>query len=104
MALFVLGMAWITALTTLNGVTQSILPNWVRGRALTVYLTVYNGAMTAGSIAWGVVAETVGVPTTLWIGAAGLARIGLVMPPFKWSAGEADLEPSNHSRPQWPRQ
>ncbi len=51
--LLFLGGAWITALTTLNGTAQSVLPNWVRGRGLAVYLTVFNGAMTAGSLGWG---------------------------------------------------
>lgn len=70
--LLFLGGAWITALTTLNGAAQAILPNWVRGRGLAVYLTVFNGAMTAGSIGWGAVGEAAGVPGTLLIGAAGL--------------------------------
>ncbi|TAU13107.1 MFS transporter, partial [Rhizobium leguminosarum] len=30
--LLFLGGAWITALTTLNGAAQAVLPNWVRGR------------------------------------------------------------------------
>ncbi len=47
-ALLACGAAWITALTTLNSTAQSILPNWVRGRSLAVYLTVFNGAMTGG--------------------------------------------------------
>lgn len=46
--LLFLGVAWITALTTLNSLTQGILPNWVRGRALALYLMVFNGAMTLG--------------------------------------------------------
>jgi MFS family permease len=55
-----LGAAWIIALTTLNGTAQAILPNWVRGRALAVYLTVFNGAMALGSLGWGAAAEAVG--------------------------------------------
>ena len=51
--LLLLGAGWITALTTLNGTTQAILPNWVRGRGLAIYLTVFNGAMAAGSIVLG---------------------------------------------------
>ncbi|MBP1886153.1 MFS transporter [Sinorhizobium mexicanum] len=96
--LLALGAAWITALTTLNGAAQSILPNWVRGRSLAVYLTVFNGAMTAGSLIWGVVAEAAGVPVTLLIGAAGLFAVGLLFHPLKLPRGEADLVPSNH----WP--
>lgn len=97
-ALLILGAAWITALTTLSGVAQAILPNWVRGRSLAVYLTVFNGAMTAGSLGWGAVAEGCGVPATLLVGAAGLAVVGLMAHRVKLPQGEADLMPSNH----WP--
>ncbi|TPK75295.1 MFS transporter [Mesorhizobium sp. B2-4-17] len=96
--LLLLGMAWIVALTTLNGVAQAILPNWVRGRALAVYLTVFNGAMTAGSLGWGAVAEAAGIRGTLLIGAAALFVAGLIMHRVKLPVGEADLAPSNH----WP--
>ncbi len=96
--LLFLGGAWITALTTLNGAAQAILPNWVRGRGLAVYLTVFNGAMTAGSLGWGAVGEAVGVPYTLLIGAIGLLFAGLVMHRIKLPSGDADLIASNH----WP--
>jgi hypothetical protein len=96
--LLLLGMAWIVALTTLNGVAQSILPNWVRGRALAVYLTVFNGAMAAGSLGWGAVAEAAGIRGTLLIGAAALLAAGFIMHLVKLPVGEADLAPSNH----WP--
>ncbi|WP_370125843.1 MFS transporter [Sinorhizobium fredii] len=98
LALLALGAAWITALTTLNGAAQSILPNWVRGRSLAVYLTVFNGAMTAGSLGWGAVAEVAGVPTTLVLGAVGLAVAGPIFHFLKLPKGEADLVASNH----WP--
>jgi MFS family permease len=96
--LLLLGAAWIVALTTLNGVAQAILPNWVRGRALAVYLTVFNGAMTAGSLGWGAVAEAIGIRGTLLIGAGALLVAALIMHRIKLPAGEADLAPSNH----WP--
>ncbi|WP_341487378.1 MFS transporter [Pararhizobium sp. A13] len=96
--LLFLGGAWIMALTTLNGAAQSILPNWVRGRGLAVYLTVFNGAMTAGSLGWGAVAEAAGVAGTLVIGAVGLGLAGIVMHRVKLPSGDADLIPSNH----WP--
>jgi MFS family permease len=96
--LLFLGASWITALTTLNGTAQAVLPNWVRGRGLAVYLTVFNGAMTAGSLGWGAVGELAGVPGTLLIGAGGLLAAGLLMHRISLPAGEADLVPSNH----WP--
>jgi MFS family permease len=96
--LLLLGLGWIVALTTLNGVAQSILPNWVRGRGLAVYLTVFNGAMAAGSLGWGLVAQAIGVPGTLVAGALGLAVAGLLFHRVKLPKGEADLQPSHH----WP--
>ncbi|MEJ1158889.1 MFS transporter [Prosthecomicrobium sp. N25] len=96
--LVLLGAGWIVALTTLNGAAQAILPNWVRGRALAVYLTVFNGAMTAGSLGWGAVAQAVGISGTLILAAAALLAAALVMHRVKLPIGEADLTPSNH----WP--
>lgn len=93
-----LGFGWIVALTTLNATAQAILPNWVRGRALAVYLTVFNGAMTAGSLGWGAVAQGTGVVGALFLGAASLVVAALVMHRIKLPRGEADLTPSNH----WP--
>jgi predicted MFS family arabinose efflux permease len=96
--LLLLGAAWITALTTFNGAAQAILPNWVRGRALAVYLTVFNGAMTVGSLGWGAVAQEAGIPATLLVSAAGLLVVAFVLHRIKLPAGEVDLVPSNH----WP--
>lgn len=97
--MMMLGVGWITALTTLNGVAQSVLPNWVRGRGLAIYLTVFNGAMAAGSFGWGLVAQRSSVSMALSIGAAGLAIAGLALFRLRLPKGEADLEPANH----WPQ-
>jgi predicted MFS family arabinose efflux permease len=96
--LLLLGGSWIVALTTLNGAAQAILPNWVRGRGLAVYLTVFNGAMAAGSLGWGAVAQGLDIPPALLIGAAGLAIAAVLLHRVKMPAGETDLAPSNH----WP--
>ena len=96
--LLLLGMGWIVALTTFNGVAQAILPNWVRGRGLAIYLMVFNGAMAAGSLGWGLLAQEIGVPATLLAGAAGLLVAGLVLHRLRLPQGEANLDPSNH----WP--
>lgn len=96
--LVVLGMCWITALTTFNSVAQAILPNWVRGRGLAVYLTVFNGAMAAGSLGWGLVAREIGVPYALAASAAGLVLVALLFHRVRLPVGEADLQASNH----WP--
>jgi len=96
--LLLLGLGWIVALTTFNGVAQAILPNWVRGRGLAIYLMVFNGAMAAGSLGWGLLAQEIGVPATLLAGAAGLLVAGVLLHRLRLPQGEANLDPSNH----WP--
>ena len=93
-----LGAGWIAALTTLNGTAQAILPGWVRGRALAIYLTVFNGAMAAGSLAWGLLGQEIGVPATLLAAAAGMIVVAVALYRVALPAGDADLQPSNH----WP--
>ncbi|MFC5422373.1 MAG: MFS transporter [Stutzerimonas stutzeri] len=96
--LLILGGAWIGALTTLNGTVQAVLPNWVRGRGLAIYLTVFNGASAAGSLLWGVIAEALGLQGTLIAAGVALVTVSLVSTRLPLPAGEADLTPSSH----WP--
>jgi MFS family permease len=96
--LLILGSAWIAALTTLNGTIQAILPNWVRGRGLSIYLMVFNGASAAGSLLWGIVAEAIGIHGTLVAAALALVVVGFGALRLPLPAGEADLTPSAH----WP--
>jgi MFS family permease len=95
----VAGVSWITVLATLNVSAQFALAEWVRGRGLAVYVTVFFGALTLGSAMWGQVARVAGVPTALFIAAAGL----LLAIPLTWrwkleAGGDFDLAPSMH----WP--
>jgi predicted MFS family arabinose efflux permease len=92
------GAAWISALTTLNSTMQAVLPNWVRGRGLAVYLMTVNGAMTAGSVVWGAIAEGIGVPNALLVGGVCLGVVALGAYRLKLPEAEADLTPSHH----WP--
>ncbi len=74
-----------------------MLPDWVRGRGLAVFLTVIFGTMTVSSAAWGQIAGQVGLSDALI-----LAAIGLVFAiPLSWTwrleQGETiDLTPSLH--------
>jgi len=97
-ATFVLGFAWIAILTTLNATMQGILPNWVRGRGLAIYLMVFNGAMAAGSITWGILAQGIGTDATLLAAGVGLTAAALIAHRARLPAGEGDLTPSMH----WP--
>lgn len=91
-----LGLSWIAVLTSLNVAAQSALPDWVRARGLSLYLSVFSGGMMTGGLAWGVAAEIAGVPAALAAAAllglgAGLLVRGVALPD-----GGADLVPSGH--------
>lgn len=93
------GICWIATLSSLNVSAQLALPEWVRGRGLAIYVTVFFGALALGSALWGEVASLVGLPTAHLLAAAG----ALIAIPLTWrsrlhaSAG-LDLTPSMH----WP--
>ncbi len=97
-ATFILGMAWIAVLTTMNGTVQSILPDWVRGRGLAIYMTAQGAGMTAGSLGWGFLASEVGTDTALLCAAAFLVVLGLatLVRRVALPTGDDDLSPANH--------
>lgn len=98
-ASLVAGASWIIVMTTMFVSAQVALPEWVRGRGLAIFLTVFFGAMTLGSALWGKVASLEGVPTTLYLAAAG-ATLGLILT-WRWklqTAAALDLSPAMHWR------
>ena len=98
-ACLVAGVSWIAVLATLNVSVQMSLPDWVRGRGLAMFVTVFFGAMTAGSALWGQLASALGLPAAHFIAAAG-ALIGIAAS-WHWkllSGAGVDLAPSMH----WP--
>jgi len=98
-ASLIAGASWITMMTTLFVSAQVALPEWVRGRGLAIFLTAYFGAMTLGSAVWGKVASLHGVPTALYLAAAGAAvAMGLTARWRLQTAAGLDLTPSMHWR------
>lgn len=99
LACVVAGMSWIAAIANLNTSVQLSLPDWVRGRGLAMYVTVFFGSMTVGSTIWGEIASIFGLSPAHFIAAAGaLAAIPLTLR-WKLQSGAAiDLTPSMH----WP--
>lgn len=55
------GVAWVGVMSTLNSQMQMTAREWVRGRALAVYLTIFQGGMAVGSALWGAIADEIGV-------------------------------------------
>ncbi|MGH6798902.1 MAG: MFS transporter, partial [Roseiarcus sp.] len=94
-ASLIAGASSIIALTAFFVSAQVALPDWVRGRGLAIFLTVYFGALTLGSAMWGEVATLKGVPFALSSAGAG-TLVGLALT-WRWKlqTGEAqDLTPS----------
>jgi MFS family permease len=93
------GACWIAVLSTLNVSAQLALPEWVRGRGLALYVTAFFGALTVGSVLWGQVARSAGVPMAHFIAAAGAALAIPLTRRWKLQTGAGvDLTPSMH----WP--
>ena len=99
LASLVAGASWIAALATLSVSAQVALPDWVRGRGLALYTTVFFGCLTLGSAAWGEVAAFIGLPAAHFLAAFGaVAAIPLT---WRWKLQTGvgiDMTPSMH----WP--
>ena len=65
------GASWIASLSSLNVAAQLAVPDWARGRGMALYTAVFYGCLALGSVAWGQVAERLGLTTTLLCAAAG---------------------------------
>jgi Na+/melibiose symporter-like transporter len=89
------GGSWIAAIANLNVSAQVALPDWVRGRGLAMYVTVFFGSMTIGSAVWGELAANLGLAPAHFLAAAGaLAAIPLTRR-WKLQTGRTmDLTPS----------
>ena len=99
LACIVLGACWVWVLSTFNLSAQLALPDWVRARGLAIYLMVFFGSMSLGSIVWGVVASEVGICNALFVAAATLSVATYLTRNFELNQGEVlDFTPSSH----WP--
>jgi MFS family permease len=93
------GVAWIVLLTSFHASAQAALAPWVRGRGLALYLLVFFGGMSGGSVLWGAVAERSGPRTAFLL--AGLGAVLGLLATFRMRLPEGppqDLAPSRH----WP--
>lgn len=91
--------AWLSLLSSLNVAIQTLVPSWVRGRALSVYMLFIFGSLAGGSALWGAVADRTGIARALLFSAAGLV-VGLAATfRIHLRSGEGlNLAPSR----QWP--
>ena len=98
-ASLIAGVAWIAVLATLNVSAQVALPEWVRGRGLSIFATVMFGGLALGSALWGQIAAMIGLSATHLAAAAALVLAIPLLRRWKLQTGaEVDLSPSMH----WP--
>jgi MFS family permease len=73
------GAAWTAVMSLMSTGMQNLAPDWVRARALAVFMLVYMGAWSAGSAFWGYVAGHRGTHFSLLAAAIGTAASPLLI-------------------------
>jgi hypothetical protein len=76
------GASWTIVLVGLYVSALLCLPDWVRARGLGLFLTMIFGSVTAGSLVWGQIAKSAGLPIAFFAAAA----CALLMIPLTWRA------------------
>ncbi|MBV9250137.1 MAG: MFS transporter, partial [Acetobacteraceae bacterium] len=101
------GVGWTSAYATIQAAAQLVCPAWVRARSLAIYQLAQNGALTAGSFAWGWLGGSIGLSATLLTAAASGAVLAILVRGFsvdqvvRRPSPEADPS-AEHLRPEAP--
>ena len=76
------GVAYITILSKFYTIGIKSAPKWIGARVLAVYLLILNGGLVVGSVIWGTVANTFGIPVTLLVASLALAATIIARKPY----------------------
>jgi len=76
------GVAYITILSKFYTIGIKSAPKWIGARVLAVYLLILNGGLVVGSVIWGAVANTFGIPLTLLVASLALAATIIARKPY----------------------
>ncbi len=75
----VVGGAMVSSVATVNSLIQTVVPNWIRGRVLSMHTMAFLGFTPLGSLLVGALAERWGPPTALALSSGfALVLIGLI--------------------------
>ena len=80
--LFFVGIAWLLTLANLNATAQLMSPNWIRGRAMSMYSLSFAGVLPVGAILSGLVADAIGTSGALIAFSSGAVLLGIISPRF----------------------
>jgi len=70
------GGAWLTFISLGSALVQTLAPDWIRARLLSVFILITQGGLACGSIVWGAVAARAGIGVALV--AAGVATLATI--------------------------
>jgi len=96
--MLVAGAAWIVFISVMSALVQSLAPDWVRARVLSIFMLVFQGGLAAGSALSGALAARAGIQQALlWagIGIMATTALGLVA---KLPDATTDVSPWIHWR------
>jgi len=100
LSMFVAGIFWVWTLSTLNATVQLLAPEWIRGRAMSLYTLAFVGILPVGSIVGGAIGDVLGAPeavavlslativiglVTVRAGVPGLGEVVATEPPADWN-------------------
>lgn len=95
--MLLVGISSLSVMVSLNVAAQTAVPTWVRARALSVQLLVFQGSMVLGSLLWGTLAQHTSLSTALATAAVGLIVCVLLTRRFRLRCAEKlDLQASLH--------
>jgi hypothetical protein len=92
------GSAWIVFLSLFNVLVLNHAPDWVRARVLAISTLVFQGAVAAGSAAWGAVAARFGIGAALFCAGVGTIVTTALAPFLRLLDTTVDLTSWNHWR------
>lgn len=90
--LLVAGAAWVWALATLNATAQLMSPEWVRGRAMSLYTLSFVGVLPLGSILAGWIADRIGADGANIVMGMSAMVVGFVVAPLLRIPSLGDVE------------
>jgi len=77
LTLFLVGISFVWQNSLANTLLQLVTPNQVRGRVMSLYSLTFQGMMRTGGLQAGLVADRIGAPLSIGIGAAVSLAYGL---------------------------
>jgi len=81
--MFLSGAFWVLTLTNLNATAQLMAPEWIRGRAMSLYSFAFLGILPIGSILSGILADGVGTGPAIIALCSTSVVLGTLVPFFQ---------------------